>query len=214
MSAVRLDQLRKVYDNGHVGVEGASFDVAAGELLVLVGPSGCCKSMLLRLIAGLEELTSGTLRIGDRVVNDLLPKERDIAMVFQNCALYPQMTVAENLAFGLKLRRQPAAAIERKVHDAAARLGLHALLQHKPAQLSGGQRQRVALGRAPVREPRVFLLDEPLSNLDAKVRQSMRSEILRLQRALGATMICVTHEQSEPMTLGTRAVMLDRGRIR
>jgi multiple sugar transport system ATP-binding protein len=165
------------------------------------------------MIAGLEEITSGTLWIGDRVVNDLAPKDRDIAMVFQNYALYSQMTVAENLAFGLKLRGQPAAAIERKVSDAAAKLGLQELLRRKPAQLSGGQRQRVALGRALVREPRVFLLDEPLSNLDAKLRLSMRTEILRLQRALGATMIYVTHDQIEAMTLGSRVVVLDGGRI-
>lgn len=213
MSAVRLDNVRKVYDNGHVAIEGATFDVAAGDLLVLVGPSGCGKSTLLRMIAGLEEITSGTLWIRDRVVNDLPPKDRDIAMVFQNYVLYPQMTVAENLAFGLELRRQPRETIERKVHDAAAKLGLHELLQRKPAQLSGGQQQRVALGRALVREPRVFLLDEPLSNLDAELRLSMRPEILRLQRALGATMIHVTHDQIEAMTLGGRVAVLDRGRI-
>jgi multiple sugar transport system ATP-binding protein len=211
MASVRLDTLRKVYDNGYVAVEGASFAVADGELLVLVGPSGCGKTTLLRMIAGLEAISGGTLRIGERVVNDVAPKDRDIAMVFQSYALDPHMSVAENLAFGLKLRGQPRAEIERRVAQAAEVLGLDAMLAQRPGQLSGGQRQRVALGRALVREPAVFLLDEPLSNLDAKLRLAMRVEIARLHRKLGATMIYVTHDQIEAMTLGQRIVVLDGG---
>jgi len=213
MGEVRLDQVRKVYGNGHVAIAGADFQVADGELLVLVGPSGCGKSTLLRMIAGLESITEGTLSIDGRVVNALSPKERDIAMVFQSYALYPHMTVEGNLAFGLRLRGRPAAEIDRCVRDAARLLGLTELLDHRPAMLSGGQRQRVALGRAIVRSPRVFLLDEPLSNLDAKLRLSMRTEIAKLQRALRATMIYVTHDQIEAMTLGSRIVVLDRGVI-
>ena len=213
MATVRLDNLRKVYDNGKVAVAGASFAVADGELLVLVGPSGCGKTTLLRAIAGLENLTSGTIAIDGRTVNDLAPRERDIAMVFQNYALYPHMTVAANLAFGLKLRGHPRAEIEKRVADAARMLGLEDLLQARPRQLSGGQRQRVALGRALVREPEVFLLDEPLSNLDAKLRVAMRVEIARLHQRLGATMIYVTHDQIEAMTLGQRIVVLNDGEI-
>ena len=213
MASVQLDNLRKVYPNGVVGVAGASFEVADGELLVLVGPSGCGKSTLLRMIAGLEEISSGTLRIGDRVVNDVPPKDRDIAMVFQSYALYPHMTVAENLAFGLKLRGHGKAAIEQRVAEAAKTLELDQLLARKPGALSGGQRQRVALGRALVRKPQVFLLDEPLSNLDAKLRMSMRVEIARLHRQLGATMVYVTHDQIEAMTLGHRIVVLKDGQI-
>jgi multiple sugar transport system ATP-binding protein len=213
MARVQLDQVRKVYPNGFVGVAGASFEVADGELLVLVGPSGCGKSTLLRMIAGLESITSGTLKIGERVVNDVAPKDRDIAMVFQSYALYPHMTVAENLAFGLKLRGHDKAAIGSRVAEAARVLELDALLDRKPAALSGGQRQRVALGRALVRQPQAFLLDEPLSNLDAKLRMSMRVEIARLHRQLGATMIYVTHDQIEAMTLGQRIVVLDKGEI-
>ncbi|HET7358576.1 MAG TPA: sn-glycerol-3-phosphate ABC transporter ATP-binding protein UgpC [Rhodanobacteraceae bacterium] len=211
MASVRLDTLRKVYDNGYVAVQGASFTVADGELLVLVGPSGCGKTTLLRMIAGLEAISGGTLRIGERVVNEVAPKDRDIAMVFQSYALYPHMSVAENLAFGLKLRGQPRAEIERRVAEAAEVLGLDAMLAQRPGQLSGGQRQRVALGRALVREPAVFLLDEPLSNLDAKLRLAMRVEIARLHRKLGATMVYVTHDQIEAMTLGQRIVVLDGG---
>jgi len=213
MASVRLDQVRKVYPNGFVGVADASFEIADGELLVLVGPSGCGKSTLLRMIAGLEAITSGTLRIGDRVVNDVAPKDRDIAMVFQSYALYPHMTVAENLAFGLKLRGHDKATIDARVAEAAKTLELDALLDRKPAALSGGQRQRVALGRALVRQPQVFLLDEPLSNLDAKLRLTTRVEISRLHRKFGTTMIYVTHDQIEAMTLGQRIVVLDKGEI-
>lgn len=213
MAKVLLDQVRKVYPNGFVAVAGASFEVADGELLVLVGPSGCGKSTLLRMIAGLESISSGTLKIGDRTVNDVAPRDRDIAMVFQSYALYPHMTVAENLAFGLKLRGHDKTAISARVQEAAKTLELDALLDRKPAALSGGQRQRVALGRALVRHPQAFLLDEPLSNLDAKLRMSMRVEIARLHRQLGATMVYVTHDQIEAMTLGQRIVVLDKGVI-
>ena len=213
MAVVRLDQLRKVYPNGNVGVASASVEIADGELLVLVGPSGCGKTTLLRMIAGLESITSGTLSIGGQVVNDVAPKDRDIAMVFQNYALYPHMTVAENLGFGLRLRGQRPADIARRVSEAARTLGLEQRLDARPAALSGGQRQRVALGRALVRDPKVFLLDEPLSNLDAKLRLSMRVEIARLHRQLNATMIYVTHDQIEAMTLGQRIVVLDGGVI-
>ncbi len=213
MANVRFDAVRKVYPNGHVGVAGASFEVADGELLVLVGPSGCGKSTLLRMIAGLEEISSGTLRIGARVVNDVAPKDRDIAMVFQSYALYPHMSVAENLAFGLKLRGQPRAEVAARVAEAAQMLELEQVLDRKPGQLSGGQRQRVALGRALVRQPQVFLLDEPLSNLDAKLRSGMRVEIARLHRKLGTTMIYVTHDQIEAMTLGQRIVVFRDGQI-
>ena len=213
MAAVRLDQLRKVYPNGHVGVADASFEIADGELLVLVGPSGCGKTTLLRMIAGLESISGGTLSIDGRVVNAVAPKDRDIAMVFQNYALYPHMTVAENLGFGLKLRGHKQADIDRRVAAAAKTLELESRLASRPAALSGGQRQRVALGRALVRDPRVFLLDEPLSNLDAKLRLSMRVEIARLHRQLKATMIYVPHDQIEAMTLGQRIVVLDGGVI-
>ena len=213
MARVQLDNLRKVYDNGHVGVAGATFEVGDGELLVLVGPSGCGKTTLLRMIAGLEAISSGTLRIGGRVVNDVAPKDRDIAMVFQSYALYPHMTVAENLAFALKLRGLPKDAIAARVGDAARVLELDALLARRPGQLSGGQRQRVALGRALVRQPQVFLLDEPLSNLDAKLRAGMRVEIARLHQRLGATMVYVTHDQVEAMTVGQRIVVMKDGQV-
>ncbi len=213
MASVQLDRVRKVYDNGQVAVHGASFEIADGELMVLVGPSGCGKSTLLRMIAGLEEISEGTLFIGDRVVNEVAPKDRDIAMVFQSYALYPHMTVAENLAFGLKLRGHPKTVIEQRVAAAAETLGMTHMLQKLPREMSGGQRQRVALGRALVREPSVFLLDEPLSNLDAKLRHSMRTEIARLHRQLGATMVYVTHDQVEAMTLGQRIVVLKDGQI-
>ena len=211
MAAVKLQAVRKVYSNGHVGVESATFDIADGELLVLVGPSGCGKSTLLRLIAGLEEATGGTIHIGDRDVTRLEPRDRDIAMVFQSYALYPHMTVKENLGFGLKLRGHSEQEVELRVKDAADRLELVSMLDRLPRQLSGGQRQRVALGRALVRHPKVFLLDEPLSNLDAKLRSAMRTEIARLHRSLKTTMIYVTHDQVEAMTLGQRIVVLDRG---
>jgi multiple sugar transport system ATP-binding protein len=213
MATVNLDRVSKVYSNGHIGVAEATFDIADGELLVLVGPSGCGKTTLLRMIAGLESISSGTLSIDGRVVNDVSPKDRDIAMVFQNYALYPHMTVAENLAFGLRLRGKSKAEIDRRVLEAAKQLELEQRLGSLPAALSGGQRQRVALGRALVREPKVFLLDEPLSNLDAKLRLSMRVEIARLHRQLGATMIYVTHDQVEAMTLGQRIVVLNGGQI-
>ena len=213
MAKVRFDGVRKVYDNGQVAVQGASFEIADGELMVLVGPSGCGKSTLLRMVAGLEEISAGTLGIGDRVVNDVAPKDRDIAMVFQNYALYPHMTVAENLAFGLKLRGHEKAEVQRRVQGAAEALGLTSMLDKLPRAMSGGQRQRVALGRALVREPEVFLLDEPLSNLDAKLRHSVRTEIAQLHRKLGTTMIYVTHDQVEAMTLGQRIVVLNEGVI-
>ena len=213
MAQVRLEHVRKVYPDGYVAVHDASFEAGDGELLVLVGPSGCGKSTLLRMIAGLETVDGGTIAIGDRVVNDVAPRDRDIAMVFQNYALYPHMTVAANLAFGLKLRGMDRAAIDARVAGAARTLGLEDMLGRKPAALSGGQRQRVALGRALVRQPQVFLLDEPLSNLDARLRAAMRVEIARLHRSLGTTMVYVTHDQVEAMTLGQRIVVLDGGRI-
>jgi multiple sugar transport system ATP-binding protein len=237
MARVALAGVRKVYDNGFVAVENASFDVTDGELMVLVGPSGCGKSTLLRMIAGLETVSSGTITIGDRVVNDVPPKhrdvamvfqrldhtphnpihvppkQRDIAMVFQNYALYPHMSVYDNMGFGLKLRKLSRAEIDERVRRAAGMLGLEPVLDRKPRQLSGGQRQRVALGRALVREPAAFLLDEPLSNLDAKLRLQTRAEIARLHQRLRATMIYVTHDQIEAMTLGDRIVVLDAGRI-
>ncbi|WP_434990643.1 ABC transporter ATP-binding protein [Xanthomonas melonis] len=213
MAKVQLEGVRKVYDNGQVAVQGASFEVADGELMVLVGPSGCGKSTLLRMIAGLEDISAGTLKIGERVVNDVAPKDRDIAMVFQSYALYPHMTVAENLAFGLKLRGHPKQVIAERVSNAAELLGLTPMLDKLPKAMSGGQRQRVALGRAMVRESSVFLLDEPLSNLDAKLRHSVRTEIAQLHRKLGTTMIYVTHDQVEAMTLGQRIVVLKDGVI-
>ncbi|MBN8264256.1 MAG: sn-glycerol-3-phosphate ABC transporter ATP-binding protein UgpC [Xanthomonadales bacterium] len=211
MAQVALEEVRKVYPSGHVAIPGASFTVADGERLVLVGPSGCGKSTLLRMIAGLEEISGGTLRIGERVVNDVAPADRDIAMVFQSYALYPHMTVAENMAFALNLRKRPKAEVEARVREAARILELDALLDRKPAQLSGGQRQRVALGRALVRQPAVFLLDEPLSNLDAKLRAGMRAEIARIHARTGTTMVYVTHDQVEAMTLGQRIVVLKDG---
>ena len=214
MATVRLERVRKIYlDGGHVAVHGVDLEVADGEFVVLVGPSGCGKSTTLRMIAGLESITEGRLFIGDRLVNDVPPKDRDIAMVFQNYALYPHMTVRENLAFALKLRRLSAAEIDTRVRRAAETLGLLDVLDRKPRQLSGGQRQRVAVGRAIVREPAVFLFDEPLSNLDAKLRVQTRREISKLHRDLGATMIYVTHDQVEAMTLGDRIVVMNAGRV-
>jgi multiple sugar transport system ATP-binding protein len=213
MAAVRLEAVRKVYPNGHVAVARATFDAADGELLVLVGPSGCGKSTLLRMIAGLESVTSGPLAIGERVCNDVPPRDRDIAMVFQNYALYPHMSVAGNLAFGLTLRNRGRDEIAARVRETAEMLDLSRVLDRRPAQLSGGQRQRVALGRALVRKPSVFLLDEPLSNLDARLRLGMRVEIAKLHRRVGATMIYVTHDQIEAMTLGDRIVVMKDGEV-
>jgi len=213
VAEVTLRSVRKVYPNGHVAIDEASFGIRDGELLVLVGPSGCGKSTLLRLIAGLEEASSGTILIGERDVTRLEPRDRDIAMVFQSYALYPHMTVARNLGFGLELRGHEPAEIDKRVKQAAQTLELTQFLDRLPRQLSGGQRQRVALGRALVRHPQVFLLDEPLSNLDAKLRASTRAEIARLHRTLGTTMIYVTHDQVEAMTLGQRIVVLDKGVI-
>ena len=214
MADVVLEHVRKVYpQGGHVAIADASFAIGDGERLVLVGPSGCGKSTLLRMIAGLEDITSGTLSIGGRVVNDLAPKDRDIAMVFQGYALYPHMTVAQNMAFALELQKLAKADIGKRVREAAAILELDALLDRKPGQLSGGQRQRVALARALVRQPRVFLLDEPLSNLDAKLRAGMRAEIARIHARTGTTMVYVTHDQVEAMTLGQRIVVLKDGQV-
>ena len=213
MAKVTLQDVRKVYENGFVAVHGATFEVQAGEFVVLVGPSGCGKSTTLRMIAGLASITQGTLSIGDRVVNDVLPKDRDIAMVFQNYALYPHMTVYDNMAFGLKLRKIPKGEINTRVEQASKILGIESILDRKPKQLSGGQRQRVAVGRAIVRNPKVFLFDEPLSNLDAKLRVQMRTEISKLHRRLDATMIYVTHDQVEAMTMGDRIVVMNAGHI-
>ena len=214
MASVSLRNVRKVYPGGAVGVGGVDLEIRDGEFVVLVGPSGCGKSTTLRMVAGLEEITSGEISIGGRVVNDVLPKDRDIAMVFQNYALYPHMTVRENLAFGLKLRKVPKNEIERRIADAAAVLGIEPYLDRRPKALSGGQRQRVAVGRAIVRNPAVFLFDEPLSNLDAKMRTQMRVEIKRLHAKLGATMIYVTHDQIEAMTMGDRIVVMEGGLVR
>jgi multiple sugar transport system ATP-binding protein len=214
MAQIVLDHVEKVYPGGSTkALDDLNLDVREGEFMVLVGPSGCGKSTALRSIAGLEEITGGTIRIGDRVVNDLPPKDRDIAMVFQNYALYPHMTVAENLAFGLKLRNTPKAEIKRRVDDAAKLLGLDTYLKNKPAQLSGGQRQRVAMGRAIVREPQAFLMDEPLSNLDAKLRVSMRAALNQLHERLHTTTVYVTHDQVEAMTLGQRVCVLRDGKL-
>jgi len=213
MAAVRLDKVRKVYPNGHVALKEASFEIADGELLVLVGPSGCGKTTLLRMIAGLESITGGTMTIGDRVVNDVAPKDRDIAMVFQNYALYPHMTVRDNIAFALKLAKTPKEEIDRKVNEAAEILDLQNHLERKPANLSGGQRQRVAMGRAIVRSPKAFLMDEPLSNLDAKLRVQMRAEVARIQHRLNTTTVYVTHDQTEAMTLGDRVAIMLSGEL-
>lgn len=210
MAQVALKGVGKEYPGGVTAVDGFNLSIADGEFIVLVGPSGCGKSTTLRMIAGLEEISEGTISIGDRVVNDVPPKDRDIAMVFQNYALYPHMSVYKNIAFGLKLRKVPRKEIKQTVHDVAETLGLTDLLHRKPKALSGGQRQRVALGRAIVRNPEVFLFDEPLSNLDAQLRVQMRAEISRLHSRLGTTMVYVTHDQVEAMTLGDRiVVMLD-----
>ncbi len=213
MANVQLANICKTYENGYTAVCNVNLDIADGEFLVLVGPSGCGKSTTLRMIAGLEEISQGEIRIGKRVVNDVPPKNRDIAMVFQNYALYPHMNVYDNMAFGLKLRKMPKKEIEARVEKAAAILELNELLKRKPKSLSGGQRQRVAMGRAIVREPSVFLFDEPLSNLDAKMRVEMRKEILQLHRRIKTTIIYVTHDQIEAMTLGDRICVMNVGVI-
>lgn len=213
MSAVVFENVCKHYEGGHCAVDRFGLQVADGEFLVLVGPSGCGKSTTLRMVAGLEEISAGSIRIGGRCVNTVPPKDRDIAMVFQNYALYPHMTVFDNMGFALKLRGVSKREIVERVNEAAEILGLRDLLQRLPKQLSGGQRQRVAVGRAIVRKPQVFLFDEPLSNLDAKMRVEMRSEICRLHRRLKATMIYVTHDQIEAMTMGDRIVVMERGKI-
>ena len=211
MAEIALENLAKVYPDGTPALSDLTLDVQDGELVVFVGPSGCGKTTALRMVAGLEDITSGVVRIGRRVVNTLPPKDRDVAMVFQNYALYPHMSAYDNMAFGLKMRSLPKAEIRRRVADAARVLGLEQVLKKKPRTLSGGQRQRVAMGRAIVREPQAFLMDEPLSNLDAKLRVEMRAEIARIQRDLQATTIYVTHDQVEAMTLGDRVVVLRDG---
>lgn len=215
MASVKLEGIRKIYHGAtdHVAVHGVDLEVADGEFIVLVGPSGCGKSTTLRMIAGLESISAGTLSIDGRVVNDVPPKNRDIAMVFQNYALYPHMSVRDNLAFALKLRKTSEAEIEKRVAKAADILGITEYLQRRPRALSGGQRQRVALGRAIVREPKVFLFDEPLSNLDAQLRVQMRREIAKMHNDLDATMIYVTHDQVEAMTLGDRIVVMSKGHV-
>jgi multiple sugar transport system ATP-binding protein len=211
MAEVVLDKVNKLYENGYHAVRDLDLEIGDGEFLVLVGPSGCGKSTALRMVAGLEDISTGTLRFGDKVVNTLSPKDRDIAMVFQSYALYPHMSVADNIAYGLRLRRMDKAEIEKRVRKVGEMLELSALLDRKPKQLSGGQRQRVAMGRAIVREPQVFLLDEPLSNLDAKLRVQMRSEIAQVQHDLDVTTIYVTHDQVEAMTMGDRVAVLKAG---
>jgi multiple sugar transport system ATP-binding protein len=213
MADLVLDKVDKVYDNGFHAVKDLSLDVEDGEFLVLVGPSGCGKSTALRMVAGLEDITDGTVTIGGRVVNDIGPRDRNIAMVFQSYALYPHMTVAENIGFGLALRHQPKETIKQKVGRAASLLDLTTMLPRKPKQLSGGQRQRVAMGRAIVRDAELFLMDEPLSNLDAKLRVQMRAEIASLQREMGTTTLYVTHDQVEAMTMGHRVAVLRLGEL-
>jgi len=213
MASVTLKNIYKVYTGGVTAVSDFCLDIEDKEFIVLVGPSGCGKSTTLRMVAGLEEISDGELYIGDKLVNDVAPKDRDIAMVFQNYALYPHMTVYDNMAFGLKLRKTPKAQIEKRVKEAARILDIEHLLNRKPKALSGGQRQRVALGRAIVREPKVFLMDEPLSNLDAKLRVQMRTEITKLHQRLQTTFIYVTHDQTEAMTMGSRIVVMKDGFI-
>ena len=211
MASLSLQHINKTYPNGFQAVKDFNLEIEDKEFIIFVGPSGCGKSTTLRMIAGLEEISGGTLKIGDKVMNDVEPKDRDIAMVFQNYALYPHMTVYDNMAFGLKLRKVPKDQIDKAVREAARILDLEKLLDRKPKALSGGQRQRVAMGRAIVRNPKVFLMDEPLSNLDAKLRGQMRIEISKIHQRLGATIIYVTHDQTEAMTLGTRIVVMKDG---
>src|SRR3954470_3174282 len=211
MAGITIERVSKVYGDGTLAVDDLNLAVGEGEFVVLVGPSGCGKTTALRMVAGLEEITEGTVHVGERLVNDLPPKDRDIAMVFQNYALYPHMSAFDNIGFGLKMRGVPKREIEQQVVRAAKVLGLEDVLRKKPRTLSGGQRQRVAMGRAIVREPRAFLMDEPLSNLDAKLRVEMRAEITRIQRDLGVTTMYVTHDQTEAMTLGDRVAVMSKG---
>jgi multiple sugar transport system ATP-binding protein len=213
MAEIEYEAVAKVYPDGTQAVEDLNLEIEDGELMVLVGPSGCGKTTALRMLAGLEEISDGEIRIGDRVVNDLTPKDRDVAMVFQSYALYPHMTVEQNLAFGLKLRKLPKREVKERVDRAAKILQIEEFLKRKPRALSGGQRQRVAMGRAIVREPQAFLMDEPLSNLDAKLRVQMRAEIHQLQRRLGVTTIYVTHDQVEAMTMGDRVAVMNAGHL-
>jgi multiple sugar transport system ATP-binding protein len=213
MAEIEYDSVAKVYPDGTRAVNDLNLEIEDGELMVLVGPSGCGKTTALRMLAGLEEISDGEIRIGDRIVNDLTPKDRDIAMVFQSYALYPHMTVEQNLAFGLKLRKLPKREVKERVQRAAKVLQIEEFLKRKPRALSGGQRQRVAMGRAIVREPQAYLMDEPLSNLDAKLRVQMRAEIHQLQRRLGVTTIYVTHDQVEAMTMGDRVAVMNAGHL-
>src|SRR6266705_442655 len=213
MADVIFDKVEKIYDNDVRAVHDLTLEIGDGEFVVLVGPSGCGKTTALRMVAGLEDITGGRVSIGGRVVNDLTPKERDIAMVFQNYALYPHLSVADNIAFGLRLRKTPKATVNERVEWAGRLLGLTQYLNRRPKELSGGQRQRVAMGRAIVRQPQVFLMDEPLSNLDAKLRVQMRAEIARIQHELGVTTIYVTHDQVEAMTMGDRVAVMRKGEL-
>ncbi len=213
MANIVLEGVTKVYGQDILAVDNIDLEIREGEFMVLLGPSGCGKSTTLRMIAGLEEVTSGTLKISDEVVNDVDPADRDLAVVFQNYALYPHMTVERNLAFGLKLRKTPQEVIDRRIRDTTAMLGIDSLLDRRPSELSGGQQQRVALGRALVRDPEAFLLDEPLSNLDAKLRAAMRTELIKIHRMLGKTVVHVTHDQVEAMTMGERICIMREGRI-
>jgi len=213
VAELKLVNINKIFPNGFHAVKDTNLSIEDKEFMVLVGPSGCGKTTILRMIAGLEEITSGEMHIGDRMVNDVPPKDRDIAMVFQNYALYPHMTVFDNMAFGLKLRKIPKAEIDKQVKTVAETLGIFEMLDRKPKQLSGGQRQRVALGRAIVRNPKVFLMDEPLSNLDAKLRVQMRSELIKLHNKLATTFVYVTHDQTEAMTMGSRICVINKGLV-
>lgn len=213
MTSIKLEKVSKVYPNGFEAVHDLDLDIADGEFMVVVGPSGCGKTTVLRMIAGLEEVSSGTVQFGDRVMNQVPPKNRDVAMVFQSYALYPQMTVAQNIGFALRMKKVPKDEVDQRVRDAASVLGLTEWLSRKPGQLSGGQRQRVAMGRAIVRNPNVFLMDEPLSNLDAKLRVQLRAEIARVQQRIGVATLYVTHDQTEAMTLGHRVAVLRNGAL-